>query len=75
MNAKPTSRKWSWIQRSERRAAPTGMLLSLLLLALPAVVQAQFIYTITNGTVTITGYTGSRRCGDHPRHDQWHAGH
>ena len=31
----------------------------LLLLALPAVVQAQFDYTINNGTVTITQYTGS----------------
>jgi len=30
----------------------------LLLLALPAVVEAQFTYTITNGTITITGYTG-----------------
>jgi len=30
----------------------------LLLLSLPAAVQAQFNYVITNGTVTITGYTG-----------------
>jgi hypothetical protein len=30
----------------------------LLLLTLPAVVQAQFNYIITNGTVTITRYTG-----------------
>jgi hypothetical protein len=30
----------------------------LLLLALPAVVQAQFDYTTNNGTITITGYTG-----------------
>jgi hypothetical protein len=30
----------------------------LLLLALPAVVQAQFTYTINYGTVTITGYNG-----------------
>jgi hypothetical protein len=29
-----------------------------LLLTLPAVVQAQFTYTINNGTITITGYTG-----------------
>src|ERR1700690_1141894 len=29
-----------------------------LLLALPAAVQAQFIYTTNNGTITITGYTG-----------------
>jgi uncharacterized repeat protein (TIGR02543 family) len=31
----------------------------LLLLALPAVVQAQFTFTTNNGTITITGYTGS----------------
>ena len=30
----------------------------LLLLTLPAAVQAQFSYTTDNGTVTITGYTG-----------------
>jgi hypothetical protein len=30
----------------------------LLLLTLPAVVQAQFIYTTINGTITITEYTG-----------------
>jgi hypothetical protein len=33
-------------------------MLLLLLLALPAVVQAQFNYTTSNGTITITGYTG-----------------
>ena len=30
----------------------------LLLLDLPAALQAQFTYTINNGTITITGYTG-----------------
>jgi hypothetical protein len=30
----------------------------LLLLTLPAVAQAQFVYTTNNGTITITGYTG-----------------
>ena len=30
----------------------------LLLLTLPAVLQGQFIYTINNGAITITGYTG-----------------
>jgi hypothetical protein len=30
----------------------------LLLLTLPALVQAQFNYTTNNGTITITGYTG-----------------
>jgi len=32
--------------------------LLLLLLALPAVAQAQFAYTTNRGTITITGYTG-----------------
>lgn len=48
------------------RSRPGGLLrttcamrwLVLLLLTLPAVVQAQFIYTTNNGTITITGYTG-----------------
>ena len=31
---------------------------SLLLLALPALVQAQYTYTVAAGKVTITGYTG-----------------
>ena len=34
-------------------------LLAAALLALPAAVQAQFTYTTNNGTITITGYTGS----------------
>jgi hypothetical protein len=34
------------------------IILTLLLMAAPAA-QAQFTYTITNGTITITGYTGS----------------
>ena len=34
-------------------------LLGAVLLALPAVVQAQFNFTTNNGTITITGYTGS----------------
>jgi hypothetical protein len=59
MNRKSNSRKWSWIQLIERRAGATGTLLLLLLvLGPPAVVQAQFTYTTTNGTITITGYTG-----------------
>ena len=33
--------------------------LLLLLLSMPAVVQAQFKYTTNNGAITITGYTGS----------------
>ncbi len=34
-------------------------ILPLFLLALPSVAQTQFNYTTNNGTVTITGYTGS----------------
>src|SRR5712671_6575229 len=34
-------------------------LLGGVLLALPAVVQAQFTFTTNNGAITITGYTGS----------------
>jgi hypothetical protein len=35
-----------------------NLLLLLLLLGLPAVVQAQFNFTTNNGAITITGYTG-----------------
>jgi hypothetical protein len=35
------------------------ILLGWLLLATPVVVQAQFSYTNNNGTITITGYTGT----------------
>jgi hypothetical protein len=41
-----------------RTACTTSLLPLLLLLALPAAVQAQFNYTINNGTITITGYAG-----------------
>jgi hypothetical protein len=34
------------------------LLFGWLLLATPAAVHAQFTYIITNGTITITGYTG-----------------
>jgi probable HAF family extracellular repeat protein len=57
MNTNTTLSKGSSIQLNERRAARAGMLL-LLLLTLPAVVQAQFTYTTNNGTITITKYTG-----------------
>ncbi len=40
-----------------RIACATG-LLPLLLLSLPAAVQAQFTYTTNNGAISITGYTG-----------------
>jgi hypothetical protein len=42
-----------------RTACATKLLPLLLLLALPAVVQAQFDFTTNNGTITITGYTGA----------------
>jgi BspA type Leucine rich repeat region (6 copies)/Immunoglobulin domain len=59
MNTNTTLSKESWIQLNQRQAARTGiLLLLLLLLTLPTVVQAQFNYTINNGAVTITGYTG-----------------
>src|SRR5205085_12223472 len=35
-----------------------NIVLALALLALPAVVQAQFYYTTNNGAITITAYTG-----------------
>ena len=42
-----------------RAACAKRLLALLLLLTLPAAVQAQFNYTTTNGTITITKYTGS----------------
>ena len=42
-----------------RAACASKLLPLLLLLTLPAAVQAQFIYTTNNGTITITAYTGS----------------
>jgi hypothetical protein len=43
----------------KRKNLIQACLLAVLLLALPAAVQAQFTYTVTDGRVTITGYTGS----------------
>ena len=43
---------------SLRTACAARLLPLLLLLALPAVVQAQFTFTTNNGAITITGYTG-----------------
>src|ERR1022692_2595699 len=45
-----SSMKTNWIQTC---------LLAAVLLALPITVQAQFTYTTNNGTISITGYTGS----------------
>ena len=44
-------------QRAPRRICAPWIVL-LLLLALPAAVEAQFTCTTNNGTITITGYTG-----------------
>src|ERR1035438_1968935 len=41
-----------------RTACATGLLTLLLLLTLPAAVEAQFTYTTNNGAITITRYTG-----------------
>ncbi len=41
-----------------RTACAARLLPLLLLLALPAVVQAQYDYTVNNGAITITNYTG-----------------
>ena len=41
------------------RTACAARLLPLLLLTLPVALQAQFNFTTNNGTITITGYTGS----------------
>jgi hypothetical protein len=41
------------------RVGISWLLLALLLTALPAVVQAQFTFVTNNGTISITGYTGS----------------
>ena len=41
------------------RSRTCASLIIPLLLFAPPVVKAQFLYNITNATVTITGYTGS----------------
>ena len=46
-------------QPARRRHLGTGLLSLLVLLTLPVVVQAQFIYTTNNGAITITRYTGT----------------
>jgi hypothetical protein len=44
--------------RTIRTACATRLLPLLLLLTLPAAVQAQFTFTTNNGALTITKYTG-----------------
>jgi hypothetical protein len=53
--------KIGWLKKTVgrlRTASVTRILPLLLLLTLPAVVQAQFTFTTNNGVLTITGYTG-----------------
>jgi hypothetical protein len=58
MNTNTLLSKGSWIRLNQRQAARAGIFSLLLLLTLPAVMQAQFTYTTNNGVITITGYTG-----------------
>jgi hypothetical protein len=53
----PISNATAWLRL--RTACSASLLTLLLLLALPALVQAQYNYTTNNGTVAITRYTGS----------------
>ncbi len=57
MNLNAEFKKGLWLQFKGFNATKFGIAL-LLLLTLPAEVQAQFLYTTNNGTITITGYTG-----------------
>ncbi len=53
--------KTTWLQHMAghvRTACAANLRPLLLLLLLPAAVQAQYTYTTDNGTITITGYTG-----------------
>jgi hypothetical protein len=54
--ARALSKTVAW---SSRTGCVATLLPLLLLLTLPAVVQAQFTFTTNNGAITITGYTGS----------------
>ena len=45
-----------WMKKSNNR--PSELFALLLLLALPAVAEAQFTYTTNSGAITITGYSG-----------------
>ncbi len=69
--------KGSMNARALKIPAAAKLLPLLLLLALPAVAQAQYYFTNglevwsyypNTGPVTITGYSGSGRDGRHPRH-------
>ena len=58
LNMNNTNHSKSIPQRARHHICRWCLLPLLLLLALPAAVQAQFLYTTYNGTITITGYTG-----------------
>ena len=59
----PCPKTMSW----RLRTACATKILPLLMLMLPAAVQAQFNYTTNDGTITITKYTGSGGAVDIPR--------
>src|ERR1041385_1063465 len=61
MNDQNCSRNLSvrWLACCLRLPLALPVLTAVLVLATPAVVQAQFSYTVTNQMVTITGYTGT----------------
>src|SRR5215472_4976039 len=59
MKAKPSLAGIGWWMAAHLRSNCTRSDLSLLLLlALPAVAEAQFVYTTNNGTINITGLNG-----------------
>ncbi len=51
-------RKWKLTHPGASRSICGPWIGLLLLLALPAAMQAQYTYTTNNGTITITEYTG-----------------
>src|ERR1041384_2837828 len=48
-----------WLACCLRLPLPLPVLTAVLILATPAALQAQFTFTTNNGTITITGYTGT----------------
>src|ERR1017187_1035026 len=58
VNMNPTNHSKSIPQRARHHISRWCLLPLLLLLALPAAVKAQFLYTTNNGAITITQYTG-----------------
>jgi hypothetical protein len=58
MKIKTSSARSTWPGAPRLRIACAAGLLWLLVLALPAAVEAQFGYAVTNGTISISGYGG-----------------